>query len=102
MVASMFIAKRKKRTRQEAQERRQQWRDRHPPPGRMLRTPEAADYCNSSESTFNKMRLTGKGPRFIKMGHIVVYDVTDLDAWLQALKRSSTSEYSTRELPLLP
>jgi predicted DNA-binding transcriptional regulator AlpA len=59
---------------------------------KMLRTPEAALYCGSSPSTFEKRRLTGGGPRFIKMGRRVVYDPTDLDAWLASNRRASTSE----------
>lgn len=59
---------------------------------RMLRTPEAADYCGSSASTFEKLRLTGGGPPYLKVGRRVVYDVRDLDAWLASKKRRSTSD----------
>jgi predicted DNA-binding transcriptional regulator AlpA len=62
------------------------------PARRMLRTPEAAAYCGSTESTFEKLRLTGGGPRFIKMGRRVVYDPADLDEWLAAHRRASTSD----------
>jgi predicted DNA-binding transcriptional regulator AlpA len=61
--------------------------------GRRLRAPEAADYLGLSPSTLAKMRLRGDGPRYAKAGpRIVVYDVADLDIWLTARKRSSTSE----------
>lgn len=59
---------------------------------RMLRTPEAAAYCGSSASTFEKLRLTGGGPRYVKLGRRVVYDPADLDAWLASKRRQSTSE----------
>lgn len=59
---------------------------------RMLRTPEAADYCGSSESTFEKLRLTGGGPIYYKLGRRVVYRVEDLDAWLAANRKTSTSD----------
>lgn len=59
---------------------------------RMLRTPDAAEYCGSSSSTFEKLRLTGDGPRFVKIGRRVVYDPADLDAWLSANRRRSTSD----------
>ena len=62
---------------------------------RMLRTPEAADYCGSSASTFEKLRLFGGGPRFVKLGRRVVYDPSDLDAWLDANRRKSTSDRAT-------
>ena len=59
---------------------------------RKLRTSAAADYCGSSKSTFEKLRLTGGGPVFIKLGRTVVYGVDDLDAWLAKNRRHSTSE----------
>jgi predicted DNA-binding transcriptional regulator AlpA len=59
---------------------------------RTLRTPDAADYCGSSASTFEKLRLTGGGPVYLKIGRRVVYRIEDLDAWLAANRRHSTSE----------
>lgn len=65
----------------------------HSTQSRRLRTPEAAAYLGISASTLEKGRVHGKNmPPFIKLGRIVVYDVADLDAWLTARKRSSTSE----------
>ncbi len=57
----------------------------------MLRTPAAAAYCGSSTSTFEKIRLTGGGPRYLKLGRRVAYDPADLDAWLATKCRASTS-----------
>lgn len=59
---------------------------------RMLRTREAAEYCGSSASTFEKLRLKGGGPVYSKIGRRVVYRVEDLDAWLAANRRRSTSD----------
>jgi predicted DNA-binding transcriptional regulator AlpA len=59
---------------------------------RCLATAEAAAYCGSSKSTLEKLRVYGGGPAFIKMGSRVVYDVADLDAWLAARRRLSTSD----------
>ncbi|MEQ1945175.1 helix-turn-helix domain-containing protein [Mesorhizobium sp. VNQ89] len=56
-----------------------------------LRTDQAAKYTGTSASTLNKLRLTGGGPTYIKLGRTVVYDITDLDAWLDAHRRKSTS-----------
>jgi predicted DNA-binding transcriptional regulator AlpA len=59
----------------------------------MLRVPEAAAYLGLAPSTLAKMRLRGDSPRYAKAGpRIVVYDVRDLDAWLETRKRSSTSQ----------
>lgn len=63
----------------------------------MQRTPEAAAYCGSSKSTLEKLRLTGGGPKFLKLGRRVVYDPDDLDAWLASKKRLSTSGATTKQ-----
>jgi predicted DNA-binding transcriptional regulator AlpA len=60
---------------------------------RVLRTQEAAEYVGLSASTLEKFRLTGDGPVYQKSGpKIVVYRVEDLDAWLNAGRRRSTSD----------
>ena len=59
---------------------------------RYLRTETAAGHCNSTKSTFEKLRVTGGGPPFIKMGKTVVYDVTDLDTWMAERRFRSTAE----------
>ena len=64
---------------------------------RVLRTAEAANHCGSSASTFEKLRLTGGGPVYSKIGRRVVYRVEDLDAWLDFNKRRSTSDKGTHE-----
>jgi predicted DNA-binding transcriptional regulator AlpA len=58
-----------------------------------LRTPQAAAYVGLAASTLEKFRLSGKGPVYEKAGpKIVVYRVEDLDAWLTARRRTSTSD----------
>jgi hypothetical protein len=59
---------------------------------RLLTTPGAADYCGSTESTFEKYRITGVGPEYIKIGRKVVYETEALDRWLAERRRRSTSE----------
>jgi predicted DNA-binding transcriptional regulator AlpA len=63
----------------------------HSNPRRMLRTVDAAHYTGLSTSTLTKLRLTGGGPQYIKLGKVVVYDPILLDAWLDANRRKSTS-----------
>lgn len=58
----------------------------------VMHTRDAAKYCGSSASTFEKLRLTGGGPVYSKIGRRVVYRVEDLDAWLDANRRRSTSD----------
>lgn len=61
---------------------------------RRLRTPEAAEYLGLSKSTLEKLRLSGGGCRYSKLGKIVVYSVDDLEAWATAGLRTSTSDTS--------
>ncbi len=39
---------------------------------------------------------TGGGPAFVKLGARVSYDPADLDAWVEANKRRSTSDQRGR------
>ena len=58
-----------------------------------MRTPEAAKYVALAESTLTKMRLTADGPPFVKLGpRAVAYRKADLDAWIAARVRRSTSD----------
>jgi hypothetical protein len=56
-----------------------------------LKTPAAADYCGLAASTLEKLRVSGGGPAYIKLGRRVVYHRDDLDAWLGTMRRQSTS-----------
>jgi hypothetical protein len=57
---------------------------------RLLSVSEAADRLGVSISYLNKLRVSGDGPPFVKIGTRVVYDPADLVAWLQGQKRVST------------
>lgn len=49
-----------------------------------------------ARNTLAKMRVSGKGPRFVKVGAKVLYPVVELDSWLEALPaRRSTSDRET-------
>ena len=44
-------------------------------------------------STLAKMRIRGDGPPYSKAGpRIVIYAISDLDAWIAGRKRRSTSD----------
>jgi predicted DNA-binding transcriptional regulator AlpA len=60
-------------------------------PRKKLDTQKASDYLGLGKSTLDKLRLTGGGPAFFKVGARVVYDPADLDAWIAQHKRRSTS-----------
>jgi predicted DNA-binding transcriptional regulator AlpA len=59
---------------------------------RWMRTEAAADYTGHGKSTLDKLRITGGGPRYVKRGSVVLYDIADLDRWLEERKVRSTSE----------
>ncbi len=63
---------------------------------RVLRTPEAAEYIGFAASTLEKMRLTGDGPRFVRIGQRAIgYDIRDLDSWLdEQRERTADNENS--------
>ena len=58
-----------------------------------VRAPGAASFLGLSISTLAKMRLRGDGPPFAKLGkRVVLYDLKDLEDWVENRKRQSTSE----------
>jgi predicted DNA-binding transcriptional regulator AlpA len=59
---------------------------------RLLSVVEAATYVSLSASTMNRLRVSGGGPRYAKLAGKVLYDVRDLDQWIEDSKRESTSE----------
>lgn len=60
----------------------------------ILKTKEAAEHTSLSKPTLDRLRITGEGPVFIKIGRAVRYRKADLDAWLEAKLTRSTSERS--------
>jgi predicted DNA-binding transcriptional regulator AlpA len=65
--------------------------DSHPNP-RLLRETEAAPILGIEVATLRRWRWAGKGPSFRKIGAAVRYDPADLDAFIAAAKRTSTSD----------
>lgn len=59
---------------------------------RFVRTAEAARLLDLSPRTLEKHRCDGTGPVYHKLGGRVVYAVTDINAWIDASARRSTSE----------
>ena len=55
-----------------------------------LDTPEAANYLGLQSSTLEAWRCRGDGPTFIKLGRLVKYRQTDLDAFVEARVQANT------------
>ncbi len=58
----------------------------------LLTQREAATHLRLSERTLERLRLTGTGPAFAKVGRRVFYPQGELDAWVAARIVGSTSE----------
>lgn len=61
-------------------------------PPTYLNTKRAAHYVGLSESLLEKRRCNGDGPIYSQIGKAVRYLISDLDAWMQANRRKSTSD----------
>jgi hypothetical protein len=59
-----------------------------------LNSREAAKHCGLGFSTMAKLRLSGGGPRYMKIGSKIIYDSADLDRWLASKRAENTSQYS--------
>ena len=60
--------------------------------GQFLTVREAAARLKLSKSLLDKLRLTGGGPAYMKLGpRRVVYDIGDLNAWAARGRSESTS-----------
>ena len=59
----------------------------------VLNAGQVAERLGLSSSTLAKMRLSGDGPPYAKLGRRVVYRPEDIDAWIASNRFSSTSEY---------
>jgi predicted DNA-binding transcriptional regulator AlpA len=57
-----------------------------------LNVGEAAEYTGLAASTLNKLRLTGDGPEYIKLGRRVLYARDSIEGWLRSHRRTSTSD----------
>ncbi|MBK8158739.1 MAG: helix-turn-helix domain-containing protein [Rhodospirillaceae bacterium] len=53
---------------------------------------EAAQYLSLSPRTLQQWRWTGDGPRFVKLGRRVAYSIHELDNFVTARIRQSTSQ----------
>lgn len=60
------------------------------PVRQLLNNDEAADMLGISRRTLPVWRVQGRGPKFVKIGKLVRYDRTELDAWIMANTHANT------------
>lgn len=58
----------------------------------LVPTVRAAEIVGLSHRTLEGLRTRGGGPRFVKLGRRILYDVDDLATWAEQNKKSSTSD----------
>jgi len=64
-----------------------------------LLTPhDAARFLALSRSWLAKLRMTGEGPAYVKLGRQVRYRLSDLQAWTERAVCQSTSDADVRVL----
>jgi Helix-turn-helix domain len=61
-----------------------------------LNQKQAAEHLGIPERSLSSSRVRGGGPPYYKIGQRVVYDSAELDAWLAARRRSSTSDHGPK------
>lgn len=60
---------------------------------KLLTQKEVKEIIGLADSTLEQWRLKGKGPKFIKLGRLVRYRLSDIDAYISGLPGfSSTTE----------
>ena len=62
------------------------------PGTRLLNEHEAAEALGLKVATLRRWRWAGRGPPFFKIGNAVRYAAEDIDAFIQAARRTSTSD----------
>ena len=58
----------------------------------LMNVEAAARLCGCSRSFLNRLRVTGGGPAFVKLGRRVAYEAAELRSWLASRRRTSTSQ----------
>ena len=59
---------------------------------RILKPKDLASQYGIPVSTSARLRAEGTGPAFFKRGRAVLYDVQDVEAWLNARRVTSNAE----------
>jgi predicted DNA-binding transcriptional regulator AlpA len=59
---------------------------------RLLTQRQTSEIVSLSERTLERLRVSGTGPRYVKLGRRVAYRQADIEAWIASRVVSSTSE----------
>lgn len=61
------------------------------PVRQLLNNDEAADMLGISRRTLPIWRVQGRGPRFVKIGRLVRYELAELNAWIESNTHANTA-----------
>ncbi|MEM6812508.1 MAG: helix-turn-helix domain-containing protein [Pseudomonadota bacterium] len=64
----------------------------------LIPEPKAAEMLSMSIAWMQRARLTGEGPPYVKIKHAVRYRISDIEAWIEEHKRTSTSDKGGRNV----
>ena len=59
---------------------------------KLMSSRDLAEVLHVKEQSVRRMRWDGTGPKFLRRGKRAWYDPTDVREWLEAQKRTSTSD----------
>ena len=62
------------------------------PVEKLLTQKEVAHQLGISQRTLERHRVIGTGPRFVRLGRLVRYRMSDLEEWIELSVRRSTSD----------
>jgi predicted DNA-binding transcriptional regulator AlpA len=68
----------------------------------LLTDAQVSELTGRGVPTLQKDRLRGTGPRYLKIGRLVRYRHGDVEAWLDARVRRSTSEPAAKDSSTAP
>ena len=58
----------------------------------LLTQRQAAEMLALSERTLERFRVSGMGPKFVRLGHSIRYRLSDVEAWIASRTVGSTSQ----------
>ncbi|MCL2714736.1 MAG: helix-turn-helix domain-containing protein [Alphaproteobacteria bacterium] len=61
-------------------------------PKEFLTPAEVAKIIHQSLRTLEKYRMEGSGPNYYKIGSRIVYNIEDVESWLEQRRRTSTKD----------
>jgi len=67
-------------------------------PQRYITETQLEQITQRNKKSWQRDRMSGNGPKFIRAGGKILYDLRDVEEWLENRKFSSTSEYREKSI----